>query len=102
MRAAFPAASSRKAAQPLKSGLGEERLALASVHSALADLRRTRRRRALKVHTSALAHRKALARATPRQRLDGQPAGEVTLEQRADAKSSTRNRPCPRQRAMSK
>ena len=57
MRAAFPAASSRKAAQPLKSGLGEERLALASVHSALAD-----------------------------QRLDGQPAGEVTLEQRADAK----------------
>ena len=52
---AFPACFSRSAPQPLKIGLGEELLALAGVHPALADLTRTRIRRALKVYAGALA-----------------------------------------------
>jgi len=52
---AFPACFSRTTPQPLKIGLGEEVMALAGVHPALADLTRTRIRRALKVYAGALA-----------------------------------------------
>jgi sRNA-binding protein len=48
---AFPACFSRTAPKPLKIGLGEEVMALAGVHPALADLSRTPLRRALKVYT---------------------------------------------------
>ena len=80
---AFPACFSRTAPQPLKIGLGEELLALAGVHPALAGLTRTQLRRALKVYTRTPAYRKALARGGPRYDLAGQPDGEVTPEQRA-------------------
>ena len=80
---AFPACFSRSAPQPLKIGLGEELLALAGVHPALADLIRTQLRRALKVYTGSPAYRKALEQGGPRYDLDGQPAGEVTPEQQA-------------------
>lgn len=85
--AAFPACFNRTAPQPLKIGLGEEVMALAGVHPALADLSRTQIRRALKVYTGAPAYRKALARGGPRYDLDGQPAGEVTPEQQAFAQT---------------
>jgi len=90
--AAFPAGFSRTAPKPLKIGLGEELLALAGVHPALADLSRTQLRRALKVYTGALAYRKALVNGGPRYDLAGQPAGEVTSEQQAAAR---RPRPKP-------
>lgn len=91
---AFPACFNRKAPKPLKIGLGEEVMALAGVHPALADLSRTQLRRALKVYTGAPAYRKALVRGGPRYDLDGQPAGEVTPEQQAFARS-----PRPKQAA---
>jgi ProP effector len=69
----FPACFSRSAPKPLKIGLGEEVIALAGVHPALADLSRTQLRRALKVYTGAWAYRKALAKGGPRYGLDGQP-----------------------------
>ena len=83
---AFPACFNRSAPQPLKIGLGEELLALAGVHPALADLTRTRIRWALKAYTGAPAYRKALARGGPRYDLNGQPAGKVTPDQQADAR----------------
>ena len=92
---AFPACFSRSAPKPLKIGLGEELLALAGVHPALADLSRTQIRRALKVYIGAPAYRKALARGGPRYGLDGQPAGEVTPEQQADAKTPRPKPPAP-------
>ena len=92
---AFPACFNRSAPKPLKIGLGEELLALAGVHPALADLSRTQLRRALRVYTGALAYRKALARGGPRYGLDGQPTGEVTPEQQADAKTPRPKRPAP-------
>ena len=85
--AAFPACFSRTAPKPLKIGLGEEVMALAGVHPALADLSRTQLRRALKVYTGMPAYRKALARGGPRYDLNGQPAGEVTPDQQADART---------------
>ena len=91
---AFPAGFSRTVPQPLKIGLGEELLALAGVHPALADLSRTQLRRALKVYTGALAYRKALVNGGPRYDLAGQPAGEVTPEQQAAARRP-RVRPSP-------
>ncbi len=91
--AAFPACFSRSAPQPLKIGLGEELLALAGVHPALADLTRTRIRRALKVYTGASAYRRALAAGGPRYGLDGQPAGEVTPEQQTFARTPRPKRP---------
>ena len=87
LREAFPACFSRTAPKPLKIGLGDELLALAGVHPALTDLSRTQIRRALRVYTGSSAYRKALARGGPRYGLDGQPAGEVTPEQQADAKT---------------
>jgi hypothetical protein len=84
---AFPACFSRKAPQPLKIGLGEEVIALAGVHPALADLTRTRIRRALQVYTGTWAYRKALAKGGPRYDLDGQAAGEVTPEQQTFART---------------
>ena len=93
--AAFPACFSRTAPQPLKIGLGEELLALAGVHPALTDLTRTQMRRALRVYTGAPAYRKALARGGPRYGLDGQPTGEVTPEQQADAKTPRPKLPAP-------
>ena len=84
--AAFPAGFSRTAPKPLKIGLGEEVMALAGVHPALADLSRTQLRRALQVYTGAAAYRKALVKGGPRYDLDGQPVGEVTPDQQADAR----------------
>ena len=92
--AAFPACFSRTAPQPLKIGLGEEVMALAGVHPALADLTRTRIRRALKAYTGMPAYRKALARGGPRYDLNGQPAGDVTPDPQADARRP-RIRPSP-------
>jgi len=93
--AAFPACFSRSALKPLQIGLGEELLALVSVHPALADLSRTQIRRALKVYIGAPAYRKALARGGPRYGLDGQPTGEVTPEQQAFAKTPRPKPPAP-------
>jgi ProP effector len=90
---AFPACFSRKAPQPLKIGLGEELLALAGVHPALADLTRTQIRRALQVYTGTWAYRKALAKGGPRYDLDGQAAGEVTPEQQVIARTPRPKRP---------
>ena len=84
---AFPACFSRTAPQPLKIGLGEELMALAGVHPALADLSRTQIRRALKVYTGAPAYRKALVKGGPRYDLAGQPVGEVTPDQQAFAQT---------------
>ena len=84
---AFPACFSRTAPKPLKIGLGEEVMALAGVHPALADLSRTQIRRALKVYTGMPVYRKALARGGPRYDLDGQPVGEVTPDQQAFAQT---------------
>ena len=53
----------------------------------MADLTRTRIRRALKVYTGAPAYRKALKRGGPRYDLAGQPAGEVTPEQQTFAQT---------------
>jgi sRNA-binding protein len=91
---AFPAGFNRTAPRPLKIGLGEELMALAGVHPALADLTRTRIRRALKAYTGMPAYRQALARGGPRYDLNGQPAGEVTPDQQADARRP-RGRPSP-------
>lgn len=85
--AAFPACFSRTTPQPLKIGLGEEVMALAGVHPALADLSRTQLRRALKVYTGAPAYRKALVKGGPRYDLDGQAVGEVTPDQQAFAQT---------------
>ena len=90
---AFPACFSRSAPQPLKIGLGEEVIALAGIHPALADLSRTQIRRALKVYTGAAAYRRALAKGGPRYGLDGQPAGEVTPEQQTFARTPRPKRP---------
>ena len=84
---AFPACFSRTAPQPLKIGLGEEVMALAGVHPALADLSRTQLRRALQVYTGAAAYRKALVKGGPRYDLAGQPVGEVTPDQQAFAQT---------------
>ena len=84
---AFPACFSRTAPQPLKIGLGEDVIALAGVHPALADLSRTQVRRALKVYTGMPAYRKALTRGGSRYDLAGQPAGEVTPDQQAFAQT---------------
>ena len=91
--AAFPACFSRSAPKPLKIGLGEELLALAGVHPALADLTRTRIRRALQVYTGAAAYRRMLAKGGPRYDLDGLPAGEVTPEQQTFARKPRPKRP---------
>ena len=90
---AFPACFSRPAPKPLKIGLGEELLALAGVHPALTDLSRTQLRRALRIYTGAPAYRKALAKGGPRYDLAGQPVGEVTPDQQADAKTPRPKRP---------
>ena len=90
----FPACFSRSAPKPLKIGLGEELMALAGVHPALADLTRTRIRRALKAYTGAPAYRQALARGGPRYDLAGRPVGDVTPDQQADARRP-RVRPSP-------
>ena len=92
--AVFPAGFNRTAPQPLKIGLGEELMALAGVHPALADLTRTRIRRALTVYTGMPAYRQALARGGPRYDLDGHPVGDVTPDQQADARRP-RVRPSP-------
>ena len=96
----FLACFSRTAPKPLKIGLGEELIALAGVHPALADLSRTPLRRALKVYTGAPACRKAVARGGPRYDLAGQLAGAVTPEQPADARSPrVRQPPAPASKA---
>ena len=92
--AAFPAVLDRRAPKPLKIGLGEDLLAQAGVHPALLDLTRTQIRRALKVYTGAPAYRKAVAAGGPRYDLSGQPAGEITPDQQAFAKTP-RRKPAP-------
>jgi len=93
--AAFPACFDRQAPKPLKIGLGEEVMALAGVHPALADLTRTQIRRAIKVYTGASAYRKALARGGPRYDLAGQAVGEVTPEQQVIARTPRPKLPAP-------
>lgn len=83
----FPVCFNRSAPKPLRIGLGEEVMALAGVHPALTDLSRTMIRRSLKVYTGNFAYRKAVAAGGPRYGLDGQPAGEVTPDQQAFAKT---------------
>ncbi len=83
----FPVCFNRAAPKPLQIGLGAEVMALAGVHPALTDLSRTMLRRALKVYTGCFAYRKAVAAGGPRYGLDGQPAGEVTPDQQAFAKT---------------
>ena len=90
---AFPACFDRSASKPLKIGLGEELMALAGVHPALADLARTRIRRALKFYTGFPAYRRALAKGGSRYGLDGQPAGEVTPEQQVIARTPRKKSP---------
>ena len=92
---AFPACFNRSAPKPLKIGLGEELLALAGVHPALADLTRTRIRRAIQFYTGSPAYRKALQQGGPRYDLAGQPAGEVTPEQQRDASRPRKTPPAP-------
>ncbi|MDG4557490.1 MAG: ProQ/FinO family protein [Candidatus Contendobacter sp.] len=84
---AFPACFDRSTPKPLKIGLGEELLALAGVHPALADLTRTQIRRTIKFYTSFPTYRKALAKGGPRYDLEGQAVGEVTPEQQTFAKT---------------
>jgi len=61
---------------------------------ALADLTRTRIRRALRFYTGCHAYWKALAKGGFRYGLDGQPAGEVTPDQQAFARApAPSNRP---------
>ena len=88
--AAFPDCFDRSSPKPLKIGLGGEVLALAERHPALADLTRTRIRRAIKYYTGAPGYQKALVKGGPRYGLDGQPSGMVTPEQQAVA--ATRHR----------
>jgi hypothetical protein len=83
----FPTCFARTAPKPLRIGLGAEAMALAGVHPALTDLTRTMIRRALKVYTNSFAYRRALVAGGPRYGLDGQPAGEVTPDQQAFAKT---------------
>lgn len=92
--AAFPALLDRRAPKPLKIGLGEDLLAQAGVHPDLLDLTRTQIRRALKIYTGAPAYRKAVAAGGPRYDLNGQPAGEITPDQQAFAKTP-RRKPAP-------
>jgi len=87
LQTAFPACFNRAEPKPLKMGLGAELLARAGLHPTLADLSRTQLRRALRVYTTAPAYQKALARGGPRYDLAGQPAGEVTPEQQAFART---------------
>jgi len=49
----------------------------------------------MKVYTGASAYRKALATGGPRYGLDGQPTGEVTLEQQVIARTPHPKRPAP-------
>ncbi len=87
LQTAFPACFNRAEPKPLKMGLGAELLARAGLHPTLADLSRTQLRRALRVYTTAPAYQKALARGGPRYDLAGQPVGEVTPEQQAQARN---------------
>jgi sRNA-binding protein len=93
LSAAFPACFNRTAPQPLKIGLSAELLALAGIHPALADLSRTQLRRALRVYTTTPTYRAALVRGGPRYDLDGQPVGEVTPEQQAQARGGPKASP---------
>ena len=92
---AFPACFNRSVPKPLKIGLGEELLALAGVHPALADLTRPPLRQALQCYAQRPAYRRALAKGGPRYDLDGQPAGEVTPEQQRDASTRRKTPPAP-------
>lgn len=89
----FPACFSRMDPKPLKIGLGEELLAMAGAHPALANLTRTQMRRALQFHTQRPGYRRALAKGGPRHGLDGQVAGTVTSEQQAFAQSPRARNP---------
>ena len=85
---AFPECFSRLAPKPLNIGIREEVIALAGVHPALMEVSRIQLHRTLKFYTHRLAYQKALAAGGPRYGLDGQPAGEVTPDQQAFAKTT--------------
>jgi hypothetical protein len=90
---AFPECFNRLAPKPLKIGIGEEVLALAGVHPTFAEVSRTQLRLALKLYIYRFVYRKALATGGPRYGLDGQPAGEVTPDQQAFAKTPRPKKP---------
>jgi sRNA-binding protein len=90
---AFPECFNRLAPKPLKIGIGEEVLALAGVHPLFAEVSRTQLRLALKFYIRRFTYRKALATGGPRYGLDGQPAGEVTPDQQAFAKTPRPKKP---------
>ena len=90
---AFPACFNRLAPKPLQIGIGEKVLALAGIHPTFAELTRTQLRRAIKFYTRRFVYRKALATGGPRYDLDGQPAGEVTLDQQVFAKAKRPKKP---------
>lgn len=91
--AAFPDCFDRSSPKPLKIGLGGEVLALTEHHPALADLTRTRIRRAIKYYTGAPAYQQALVKGGPRYGLDGQPSGAITPEQQAAAEATRHRTP---------
>lgn len=90
---AFPACFAPSAPKPLKIGIGKELLALVGVHPALTDISRKQLRVALAIYAGTGAYRKALAQGGDRYGLDGQPAGEVTPEQKKVAADSRKKKP---------
>lgn len=72
--------------QPLAIGIHK---AILERHS---DFKRAMVGSAMKIHTSSTRYLKAMAQATQRFDLDGQPAGEVTDEQRTQAADALRER----------
>jgi hypothetical protein len=85
--ATFPAAFNRQTPKPLKIGIGQELLAGVGTHPAFTDVTRKDLRRALAAYTRAFRYRKALAGGGSRYDLAGQPVGEVTPGQQADAQA---------------
>jgi ProP effector len=75
-----------KDAQPLAIGIHK------SVRARLPDINAAELRTALQRHTASTRYLKALANSSQRFDLDGQPAGEVTQEQRDLAAQSLKDR----------
>lgn len=81
--ATFPAF---RDAQPLAIGIHK------TIKERLPDLSKDQVGRALKIHTGSTRYLKSLARAEQRFDLDGNPAGEVTAEQREAAAKLVKER----------
>lgn len=84
--AIFPECFNRQSPKPLKIGIGPELLALVGNHPDLAEISRKQIRQALTFYTGSNSYRKAVANGGARYGLNGQPEGEVTLEQQEFAK----------------